>query len=78
MFNFMFSKILEIKCLYNLGMDFEGDSVVKNPPANAADIRDADSIPGSGRPPGGGRGKPLQDSCLKNPLDRGAWWDTIS
>ena len=31
------------------------------------------SIPGSGRPPGGGRGSPLQYSCLENPTDRGAW-----
>ena len=78
MFNFMFSRIPEIKCLYSLGMDFEGGSVVKNPPANAADIRDVGSIPGSGRCPGGGHGKPLQDSCLKNTMDRRAWWDTIS
>ena len=34
--------------------------VVKNPPANAGDIRDAGSIPGSGRSSGGGHGKPLQ------------------
>ena len=33
---------------------------VKNPPANAGDIREADSIPGSGRSPGGGHGNPLQ------------------
>ena len=31
------------------------------------------SIPGSGRSPGGGRGEPLQYSCLENPMDRGAW-----
>ena len=30
-------------------------------------------IPGSGRPPGGGNGNPLQYSCLENPMDRGAW-----
>ena len=28
-------------------------------------------------PPGGGNGKPLQYSCLKNPMDRGAWWATV-
>ena len=33
--------------------------VVKNPPAGAGDIRDAGSIPGSGRSPGGGNGNPL-------------------
>ena len=70
MFNFMFSRIPEIKCLYSLGMDFEGGSVVKNPPANAADIRDVGSIPGSGRCPGGGHGNPLQYSCLENPMDK--------
>ena len=47
--------------------------VVKNPPANAEDIRDESSIPGLGRSPGGGHGIPLQYSCLENPMDRGAW-----
>ena len=47
--------------------------VVKNSPANAGDIRDAGSIPGLGRSPGGGHGNPFQDSCLENPMDRGAW-----
>ena len=50
--------------------------VVKNPPANSGDVRDADSIPGLGRSPGGGNGNPLQYSCLGNPMDRGAWWAT--
>ena len=35
------------------------------------------SNPGSGRLPGGGHGNPLQDSCLENPLDRGAWQATV-
>ena len=35
------------------------------------------SIAGSGRSPGGGNGNPLQYSCLKNPMDRGAWWATV-
>ena len=47
--------------------------VVKNLPANAGDVRDVSSIPGSGRSPGGGHGHPLQYSCLENPMDRGAW-----
>ena len=47
--------------------------VVKNLPANVGDIRDAGSIPGSGRSLGGGPGNPLQCSCLENPMDRGAW-----
>ena len=41
--------------------------MVKNPPANAGDIRDVGLIPGSGRSPGGGHGNPLQYSCLENP-----------
>ena len=41
--------------------------------ANAGDIRDAGSIPGSGRSPGEENGNPLQCSCLGNPMDRGAW-----
>ena len=40
------------------------------------DTGDSGSIPGSGRSPGGGYGHPLQDSCLGNPMDRGAWQDT--
>ena len=47
--------------------------VVKNLPANAGDIGDAASIPGSGRCPGGGHGNPLHYPCLENPEDRGAW-----
>ena len=47
--------------------------VGKNPPANAGSVRDADSIPGSGRSPGGGHGNPLQYSFLENLMDRGAW-----
>ena len=45
---------------------FPGGSVVKNPPANAGDARDVDSIPGSGRSPGGGNGNLLRYSCLEN------------
>ena len=48
--------------------------MVKNPPANAGDLS---SIPGSGRSPGEGKGYPLQYSCLKNPMDRGAWRTTV-
>ena len=51
--------------------------MIKNPPANAGDIIDARSIPGSGRSPRGGHGSPLQDCCLENPMDRGAWSATI-
>ena len=47
--------------------------VVKNPPANAGDIRDVGSVPGWGTSPGGGHGNTLWYSCLENPMDRGAW-----
>ena len=51
--------------------------VVKIPTAKAGDTRDAGSLPGLGRSPGAGRGKLLQDSCLENPMDRGAWRATV-
>ena len=51
--------------------------MIKNPPANAGDIRDKGSVPGLGRSPGGGHGTPFQYSCLENPMDRGAWWATV-
>ena len=50
--------------------------VVKNPPANAGNMRDLGSIPGLGRSPGGGHDNPLHYSCLENPMDRGAWRGT--
>ena len=51
-----------------------GGAVVKSPPARAGDARDAGSVLGLGRSPGGGNGNPLQCSCLENSIDRGAWW----
>ena len=53
---------------------FPGGSVVNIPPANAGNVS---SIPGSGRSPGEGNGNPLQDSCLENLTDRGAWRATV-
>ena len=50
---------------------------VKNQPVNAKDLRDMGSIPGLGRSPRGDHNNPLQYSCLKNPMDRRAWWATI-
>ena len=50
-------------------MDFSGGASGKNLPANAGDIRNVGSIPGSRRSPAGGNGNPLQDSCLENPMD---------
>ena len=40
-------------------------------------VRHAGSIPGSEKSPEGGHSNRLQDSCLENPMDRGAWWATI-
>ena len=51
--------------------------VVKNRSANAGDVRDVGLIPWLGRSPGGGHGNPLQYSCQKNPMDRGAWRATV-
>ena len=51
--------------------------VVKNPPASAGDLRVPGLILRSGRSPGGGHGNPLQYSCLKDPMDRGAWQATV-
>ena len=51
--------------------------VVRNPLANAGDIRDKSSIPGLGRSPGGGHGNPFQYSWLENSMDRGAWETTV-
>ena len=51
--------------------------VIKNPPANAGDVREVGSILGSGRSPGGGHGNPLQYACLENPMNRGVWWSIV-
>ena len=48
--------------------------MVKNPPANAGEVRDSGLIPGLERSPGGGNGNPLQYSYLGNPMDKGYWW----
>ena len=54
-----------------------GGPVVKNLPVNAADVSDKGLIPGLGGCPGEGNGKLLQNSCLKTPMDRGAWQTTV-
>ena len=51
--------------------------MINNLPANAGDIGDAGSTPGSGRTSGGGNSNPLQYSCLENSMDRGAWQATV-
>ena len=58
-------------------MGFPGGSVLKNPLANAGDARDPVSVPGSERSTQEGNAKPLQYSCLGNPINRGAWWTTV-
>ena len=50
--------------------------LVKKQLANAGDVGDTCSNPGSGRSPGGGHGNPLQYSCLENPMEGGAWQAT--
>ena len=52
-------------------MGFPVSSVGKESACSAGDLG---LIPGSGRSPGEGNGKPCQYSCLENPMDRGAWW----
>ena len=50
---------------------------VKNPFANAGDVREVGSIPGLGRSTGEGNGNPLQYSCLQNSMDIEAWQATV-
>ena len=63
--------------LSKLNKGFPGGTVVKNLPANAGDAEDVGSMPESGRFPGKGNGNPLQYSCLRKPMDRGAWLTTV-
>ena len=56
--------IFNYLCTYK---GFPDGIVIKNPPANAGDTRDAGSIPELGSSPGRGHGNPLQYSCLENP-----------
>ena len=44
---------------------------------SACKTEDLGSVPGSGRPPRGGRGNPLQYSCLESPMGRGVWWAAV-
>ena len=59
-------------CYLELILGFPGGTVLKNSPGNAGDTRDASSIAGSERSPGGGNGEPLQYSCLGILMNRGA------
>ena len=51
--------------------------MVKSVPASAGDTWDEGSVPGLGRPPGGGHGNPLQNSGPENLMDREIWWATV-
>ena len=51
--------------------------MAKNSPANAGNVRDLGSVPGSGKPLGDGNRNPLQCSCLENSMDREAWSATV-
>ena len=51
--------------------------MIKNPPVNTGNARDASSILGLGRSSGGGNGNLLQYFCLENSMDRRAWWATV-
>ena len=53
-----------------------GGTSGKEPACQCRRLRDAGSIPGLERSPGGGHGNPLQYSCLENPMDRGTWQAT--
>ena len=63
-------KDVTVLSLEQLNTYFPGGSAGKASVYNAGDLG---SIPGLGRSPGEGNGNPLQDYCLENPIDRGAW-----
>ena len=64
-----------LHCSWILYHCFPGGSDGKESACNEGDLG---SIPGWGRSPGEGNSNPLQDSCLENPIDGGAWWATYS
>ena len=64
-------------CLRSCKLKNSRTLVVKNPSANARDVRDAGSVAGLGKSPGGGHGNSLQYARLENPMDRGAWRATV-
>ena len=61
-------------CIHFIGLELPWWLSSKGTACNAGDTG---SVPGSGRSSGGGHGKPLQCSCLENPVDREAWWATV-
>ena len=71
---YLFSKFQNLDFLY---IWISRWLAVKNLPANGRVTGDTVSIPELGRSPGRGHAHPLSYSCLKNPMDRGAWWVTV-
>ena len=73
--------LLTLSCQHLNALDshlgFPGGSVGKNPPVMQETQADKSWIPRSGRSLGGWHGNPLLDSCLENPMDRGAWRATV-
>ena len=74
--HFFFLKVStnDIWVLLKNSRDFPGGANGKESACNAGNLG---SIPGSGSSPGKGSSYPLQHSWLENPMDRGAWWDTV-
>ena len=66
-----------IQAIYDKPRASQAALLVKNPAANAGDVRDMGLIPGLGDPLGGGDGNPLQYSCRKDSHGRGAWWAIV-
>ena len=60
-----------------MALSFQGFSGGSDSKESSCDVGDLGLISGSGRSPGEGNGDPLQDSCLENSMDRGAWWATV-
>ena len=65
---------ISLKTTTKLLLSIPGGSDANQSACNAGDLG---SVPESGRCPGEGNGKPLQYSCLENPMDRGAWWAIV-
>ena len=62
---------------YHRASGFLDGSMGEESMCNAGDTGDAGLIHGLRRAPGEENGNPIQYSCLRNPLDRGAWWATV-
>ena len=69
--------LLVMRGFWVYAVSYQVALVVKNLPGNAGEVRHVGSIPELGGSPGEGYGNPLQSSCLKNHMDRGAWWATV-